>query len=86
MGLTRVKSIRFLLFEIKRVLFINSTIFKLTDFLYHTFPFKMYIPTKKLFKNKGKQIMFNGLNCDGKSQLSGILTEPLNPRELLQHF
>ena len=23
--------------------------------------------------------MFNGSNCDQKSQLSGILTEPLNP-------
>ena len=26
--------------------------------------------------------MFNGSNCDRKSQLSGILTEPLNPREI----
>jgi len=25
--------------------------------------------------------MFNGPNCDRKSQLSGILTEPLNPRD-----
>ena len=25
--------------------------------------------------------MFNGSNCDRKSRLSGILTEPLNPRE-----
>ena len=25
--------------------------------------------------------MFNGSNCDRKPQLSGILTEPLNPRE-----
>jgi len=25
--------------------------------------------------------MFNGSNCDRKSQLSGILTESLNPRE-----
>ena len=24
--------------------------------------------------------MFKGSNCDRKSQLSGILTEPLNPR------
>ena len=24
--------------------------------------------------------MFNGSNCDRKSQLSGILTEPLNSR------
>ena len=30
-GLTRVSSIRFLLFEIKRVLVYNSTILKLTD-------------------------------------------------------
>ena len=25
--------------------------------------------------------MFNGSNCDQKSQISGKLTEPLNPRE-----
>jgi len=25
--------------------------------------------------------MFNGSNCDRKSQLSGKVTEPLNPRE-----
>ena len=25
--------------------------------------------------------MFNGPNCDRKSQLSGILSQPLNPRE-----
>ena len=25
--------------------------------------------------------MFNGSNCNRKSQLSGILIEPLNPRE-----
>ena len=25
--------------------------------------------------------MFNGSNCDRKSQLSGILTGPLNPRD-----
>ena len=25
--------------------------------------------------------MFNGSNCDPKSQRSGILTEPLNPRD-----
>ena len=27
--------------------------------------------------------MFNESNCDRKSQVSGILTEPLNPRGLL---
>ena len=26
--------------------------------------------------------MFNRTNCDRKSQLSGIFTKPLNPREL----
>ena len=30
---------------------------------------------------KGLQIMFNGTNCGRNSQLSGILTEPLNPRD-----
>ena len=25
--------------------------------------------------------MFNGSNCDRKSQLSGVLAEPLNPRD-----
>ena len=25
--------------------------------------------------------MFNGSNCDRKSQLSGKVTEPLNPRD-----
>ena len=29
--------------------------------------------------------MLNGWNCDRKSQLSGILTEPLNPRETKNH-
>ena len=38
------------------------------------------MPTKKYLK-KGEQIMFNGSNCNRKSQLSGILTEPLNPRD-----
>ena len=42
----------------------------------------MYMPTKKYLIKKAEQIMFNGSNCDRKSQLSGILTEPLNPRVL----
>ena len=29
--------------------------------------------------------MFSRTNCDRKSQLSGILTEPLNPRELTDY-
>ena len=28
--------------------------------------------------------MFNGSNCDRKSQISWILTEPLNPRDVGQ--
>ena len=40
------------------------------------------MPNKKVFKKKGLQFMFNGSDCDRKSQLSGILTEPLNLREL----
>ena len=27
--------------------------------------------------------MFNGSKCDRKSQLSGVLTEPLNPRDII---
>ena len=42
----------------------------------------MQYANKKVFKKKGLQIMFNGSNCDRKSQLSGILREPLNPREV----
>ena len=30
--------------------------------------------------------MFNRSNCDQKSQLSGILTEPLNPRDKVLKF
>ena len=30
--------------------------------------------------------MFKGLNCDRKSQLSEILTEPLNPRVLVMYL
>ena len=30
--------------------------------------------------------MFNGSNCNQKSQLSGILTEPLNPRLYILTF
>ena len=35
----------------------------------------MHMPTKNYLRK-------NGSNCDRKSQLSGILTEPLNPRGL----
>ena len=40
------------------------------------------MPTIKYKRKKGLQIMLNGSNCDRKSQLSGILTEPLNPRDM----
>ena len=40
----------------------------------------MHMPTKKYLRKKAKKIMFNGSNCNRKSQLSEILTEPLNPR------
>ena len=36
---------------------------------------------KKVFKKKGYKIMYEGLNCDRKSQLSEILTEPLNSQD-----
>ena len=71
----RVRSIRFLLFEIKRVFVYNSTSFKLTDL----FIFYFFIQNVNADKN-GYKIMYNGSNCDRKSQLSEKLTEPLNPR------
>ena len=37
------------------------------------------MPTKKYLRKKLKNV-FNGSNCDQKSQRSGILTEPLYPR------
>ena len=42
----------------------------------------MYTPTKNYFRKKGYKIMYKGLNCDQKSQLSNLLTEPLNPRDI----
>ena len=53
-GLIRVRSIWCLLFEIKRVLVYNSTIFKFTDLFICTFSFKMYMPTKKYLRKKDK--------------------------------
>ena len=38
----------------------------------------MSMPTKNYLGKKA--IMYKGSNCDRKSQLSEILTEPLNPR------
>ena len=72
-GLT---SIRFLLLEIKRVFFFIY----FTDFFILYFFIQNAYADKTVFKKNGLQIMFNESNCDRKSQLSGILTEPLNPR------
>ena len=46
----------------------------------------MYIPTKNDFRKKDYKVMYKGSNWDRKSQLSEILTEPLNPRELGERF
>ena len=62
-------------FEIKRVFVYNSTSFKLTDL----FIFYFFIQNVNADKN-GYKIMYNGSNCDRKSQFSEKLTEPLNPR------
>ena len=43
----------------------------------------MYMPTKNYFRRKGYTIMYKGSNCNQKSQLSEILTEPLNPHDIL---
>ena len=53
-GLTRVRSIRFHLFEIKCLLVDNSTIFKLTDLFILYFSFKMSMPTKTYLRKKDK--------------------------------
>ena len=79
--LARVRSIWFLLFEIKRVLVYNSVIFKLTDLF---ILYRKFCTEKKYLRKKAKKLMYKGLNCDRKSQLSEILTEPLNPRDLEQ--
>ena len=52
-GLTRVRGIQFLLFEIIRVLIYILTIFKVTDLFVEYFLFKTYMPAKKVFKKKG---------------------------------
>ena len=52
-GLTRVSSIRFLLFEIKRVLVFNSIIIYFTDlFILYIF-IQNAFANKKVFKKKG---------------------------------
>ena len=49
-GLTRVNSIRFLLFEIKRVLVFNSRIFQLRDLFMLFFFIQNVHSDKKVFK------------------------------------
>ena len=52
---------------------------KLTDlFILYFFIQKVYTK-KKLFNKKGYKVMYKGSNCDRKSQLSEIMTKPLNP-------
>ena len=42
----------------------------------------MHMPTKKYLRKKANKLcLMHGSNCDRKSQLSAILTEPLNPRD-----
>ena len=78
--LTRVRNILFLFFEIKRAFVYISTIFKLTDLFILYFFIQNVYANKKWIKKKGYKVMYKGSNCDRKSQLSEILTEPLNPR------
>ena len=70
--LTTERSILLLLFEI----------LKLTDLFILYFFIQNVYANKKLFKKKGYKVMSNGSNCDRKSQLYEILTEPLNPRDI----
>jgi len=78
--LTRERSIRFLLFENKRVFVYNSTVLRLTDlFILYFFILNVYAD-KKVFKIKGYKIIKKESYCDRKSKFSEILTEPLNLR------
>ena len=75
-----MRSIWFLLFEIKRVLSIIQQSLILRICLFYTFFIQNIYADKKVLKKNGLKIMYRGLNCDRKSQLSEILTELLNPR------
>ena len=55
-GLTRVNSIRFLLFEIKRVLVYNFTIFLCTDLLILFFFIQMHMSKKWNIRIKAKKL------------------------------
>ena len=54
--ITRVRSIRYLRFEILRALVYNQTIFKLTVLFVLDFSFKMYLSAKKYFMKKAKKL------------------------------
>ena len=43
------------------------------------------MPTKKYLRKKAKKSCLIKSNCDRKSQLSGILTEPFNPSVAAEH-
>ena len=58
--LTTKRSILFRLFEIKRVFVYNSTLFKLTDFLFYAFLFKMHMPTKHYLRKKAVKLCIRG--------------------------
>ena len=58
--LTRVRSIRFLLFEIKHILVYNSTIFYLTDLSFQYFFIQNAYADKKYPRQKAKQLCLMG--------------------------
>ena len=68
---------RFLFFEIKRVLVYNSTLFKLTDlFILYYFVQNVYMPTKKYLRKKAKQLCIMGEIVIESHSFLKILTEP----------
>ena len=58
--LTRVSSIRFLLFEIKRFLVFNSITIYFTDLLFYTFVFKVHLSKKKYLRKKANKLFLMG--------------------------
>ena len=65
-----MRSIWFLLFEIKRILVYNLTTFKLTGSFISYFFIQSAYADKKVFKKKGRKMIYKVSNCDRKSQLS----------------
>ena len=59
-GLTRVRSIQLLLFEIKRVLIYSSTILKLTDLIILYFFIYNVYDDKKVLKRKASKLCIMG--------------------------